>query len=546
MSSRSAPPVVVIGLDSAERSKIETWAREGHLPQFARRMAEGASCRLRNPGPYGAEAGWTTLLTGCEPARTGYWTDLRFIPADYSIRHVGTYPFRDIPPFYALGPDYRMAIFDVPQAEVVDGVHGAQVLAWGAHSALAAAASRPPDLIHDIERRFGSHPAMNRDHASFWNPVAKRWLARALAAGIRRRADICRHLLERERWDLFFTVFGEVHAGGHYFWHLTDEEHPLHRGVRSGKDPVLEIYRETDRAIGRILAAAPRDASVVLFSQEGMRSNAADLPSILFLPELLFRYSFPGEVGLAWQPPGTPLPPPFTRPRSLAWYRDVYARRHDATGARRRMRYWLPIEATALWERASGTTRGPAYPKSCGDLFYQPPMWYRDLWPHMTCFALPSFSDGYVRLNLAGREPGGRVEEADYSRVCEEVRSVIEDLRDARTKKPIVREILRTRRSPGETDPRLPDADLVVVWNEVVTDVVEHPRLGRIGPVPYGRTGGHSDAGFAIVSGPGFPPRRQMPDGTVLDLAPTILDLMGAPRHEWLEGSSLDAGDGYA
>jgi predicted AlkP superfamily phosphohydrolase/phosphomutase len=481
-------------------------------------------------------------LTGCEPRSTGYWTDLRFDPTDYTVREVGAYEYREFPPFYALGPDYRVAVFDVPQAIVVDGVEGIQVLAWGAHSPRSRGVSRPAGLFDELVRAHGTHPAMERDHASFWNPVSRLRLERALALGIERRIAICRDLLGRQRWDLFLTAFGEPHSAGHYFWHLTDERHPLHRsGERIDRDPVLKSYRSVDRAVGDLMAAAPPEASLVLFSQEGMEPNTMDLPSLVFLPELLFRWNHPDAAGLALDgltgPPGGII----RRPRSLAWHRDVYARRHDTDRWRSRLRRVLPIEWTHRWEQVNGVVPGPAYPKRFGSLFYQPPVWYRDLWPDMNCFALPSFSEGYVRVNLIGREGRGRVPPEGYAPLCDELGVLLRGLRDARTGKAVVKDVLRTRRSPLDADPRLPDADLIVVWSDVVTDVVEHAELGRIGPVPFGRTGGHSDEGFAVVVGPGYSPGSDLPDGNIKDIAPTILDLLGAPKPEWLEGSSLAA-----
>jgi predicted AlkP superfamily phosphohydrolase/phosphomutase len=157
----------------------------------------------------------------------------------------------------------------------------------------------------------------------------------------------------------------------------------------------------------------------------------------------------------------------------------------------------------------------------------------------MKCFALPSFSQGYIRVNLVGREARGIVAPAEYLRLCDDLHEVIMALRDARTGQSVVKEIIRTRRSSLDNDPKLPDADLIIIWNEVVTDVVDHPRFGRIGPVPYGRTGGHSERGFAIVKGQGYLPRSTLPEARLLDLAPTILALLDAPIAGYLEGAPL-------
>jgi predicted AlkP superfamily phosphohydrolase/phosphomutase len=157
----------------------------------------------------------------------------------------------------------------------------------------------------------------------------------------------------------------------------------------------------------------------------------------------------------------------------------------------------------------------------------------------MRAFALPSVAHGYVRLNVRGRERDGVVPPLEYEAVCDELAGELRALRDARSGGPLVRDVVRTRATAMDDGPHLPDADLVVFYHPMPVDVVDSPRVGRIGPVPWSRTGGHTNAGFAIVRAPGCAPGSTLPPGHVRDLAPTMLALLGAPIPPALDGRSL-------
>jgi predicted AlkP superfamily phosphohydrolase/phosphomutase len=173
---------------------------------------------------------------------------------------------------------------------------------------------------------------------------------------------------------------------------------------------------------------------------------------------------------------------------------------------------------------------------------WMPAQWYQPLWPSMKAFALPSFSEGYVRINLKGREPQGIVDPADYHTLCDELEAQLYALREPRTDIPLVDHIVRPRQDPLDRNPKLPDADLIVVWQEkYATDVADSPDYGRIGPFPPYRAGSHRAEGFILATGSNIQPDSSSSDGHVLDLAPTILDLMGAPIPEHLEGKPLFA-----
>lgn len=528
--------VVAVGIDSAPQSLIDVWIEQGRLPELAALRSASARAVLRGCDTYRAETPWTCILTGCEPEQTGYWTCLKFRPSDYGIEDAGAYDFAEYPPFYALSGEYPVIAFDLPQMRLSDAVDGVQVVSWGAHSPLAPRGSRPPGLLDEIEGRFGSHPALLRDHATLWRPREQARLIRELTVGIERRADICAELMRRQPWRLFLTVFGETHSAGHYLWHLSQPDHPLSsRRNGSDNDPLLHTYRSIDRAIGRLRAAAPPDAVFLVFSQEGMEPNCMDLPSMVFLPELLYRLAFPGRRGLGAGE--TTLDGIEAPPRS--WVPALWATQ-AVSGSRRFLRRRLPSALSyridRLWNRAD---LEPLPPCEAGEMPYQAATWYRHLWPRMKAFALPSFAEGYVRLNVRGREAHGLVETKDYDRVCDELTAEISSLVDARSGKPIVRDVRRTRTHGLEQSITLPDADLIVLWASQPTDTADSPTRGRIGPVPFYRSGSHTAEGFAWICAPGIEPGTQLSDGRPTSLAPTVLALLGAKIPDYMKQAPL-------
>lgn len=533
-------PMVAIGLDAADPALLEEWFAAGELPNLQNLCARGAYGRLDNLDYYKAETPWTSFITGRLPAETGYWSPETFRHDEYRTESAGAYDFRAHPPFYALGPDYRVAVFDVPQSVICDDVNGPQVLAWGAHSPQTDSLSKPETLLDEITHRFGPHPALHNDHGEWWDAEYLHDIHRALATGLERRSAICRHLLNQERWDLFLTVFSETHSAGHDFWHISRPDHPLHAHGQGlfDEDPLLDVYRRADRAVGEVLSAAPADAYKVVFSVHGSDHNVTDVPSMVLLPEFLYRYSFPNKAMLAPGKAGSAVPPPRTPVRMQHWQHEMREYRYDPNPLRRRLKSLVPRRLHARLNRAFG---GPLAPdlydipelKQRGyGVAWQPAQWYAKSWPRMKAFALPSFSEGYIRINLRGREPQGVVAPENFATVCDEVIQELEALVDPRTGEPVVRQALRVRGTPHEQDPSLPDADIIVNWADTPVDVVDHPRLGRIGPVPYRRTGSHRPRGFWMVEGPGIEPGSMLPTGHAVNLPSTLLELMGAPLPE--------------
>ncbi len=131
------------------------------------------------------------------------------------------------------------------------------------------------------------------------------------------------------------------------------------------------------------------------------------------------------------------------------------------------------------------------------------------------------------------------MEPEEYDALCEEITELLYDLQDGRTGKPVVKHVAKTRKFPTDDDPKLPDADLVVLWDQPATDVVDSSQLGRVGPLTHCRAGGHRGEGFLMAKGPGIVPGSDLPKGEVVDLPPTILNLMNAPLPDYFEGKPL-------
>lgn len=551
-------PLVAIGLDAADPRLVERWMAQGKLPNLARMKHQGAYGRLKTFEYYRAETPWTTFLTGCAPDQTGYWAPLAFHPDRYDVEQIDAYDFEEYQPFYALADDRRVAVFDMPQAPLAEAVNGIQALGWGAHSPMTPSYSLPESLISDVTDQYGDHPVFRKDHASTMDWDALKRLQKSLEIGIDRRANICQDLIQQEPWDLFLTIFGESHAGGHYFWHLSEPDHPLYPLVaHADDDPLLGTFQAIDRAVGQIADKAPNDANIVVFAAHGMGANVMDLPSMAFLPEFLYRWNFPGHYGLGWNPSGNIPMKPMSGPRTKrGWLGSTWSLKYDANPIKRLLRKVLPTKVFDATFKAIASlpfapaTVSPGQPPDLISpfqlmaegqrLYYQPATWYRKAWPKMKAFALPSFSEGYIRINLAGREPQGIVAAEEYEQLCDTLTGELKQLTDSRSGIPMVKQIIRTRTNPLDPDPKLPDADLVIIWQEdTPTDVVDSPTVGHIGPLPYLRTGSHRSDGFIIAQGQQFAPGSEFTPGHSLDLAPTFLELMNCPIPGYFQGKSI-------
>ena len=554
-------PVIAIGLDSADPVLLEKWMSQGYLKNLNRLKREGTYGRLKSSVPYqgvheefsNTEPLWVMFSTGCLPNKTGFWDTAEYQSDRYRVicdKVYSGYDYREYPPFYALGDDYRVAVFDVPVARLSNNVNGLQSLGWGGHFPFVSSESNPPQLLPNLIEKYGENPLLFKDNKVWWRRKYSEWLLEGIKTSTSRRAKICQDLLEKEPWDLFITTFGDTHSASHDLLDRSQPEHPLysHRSKKNkGSDPMLEAFEAVDRSIGEIVAAAPDNAYILCYSVHGMGANVTDLLSMMFLGEILYRFNFPGKQAIAPGKLGTTPPPPITRPIRNSWFGEVWRQIYEPNPIKRLFDTWThkaflqgdrhglisPYRLQKLNRRLRKQQQEPIY------MGWMPASWYRPLWSKMRAFALPAFADGHIRINLKGRERDGIVEPSEYDALCDELTQILHRLKHGRTGEPLVEKVIRTRQSATEDDTKLPHADLIVLWHKLPTDVVDSPDFGRIGPVTYNRPGSHRPHGFLLAKGPGIQAGSDLPEGHPVDIAPTILKLMNAPIPEYFDGKPL-------
>ncbi len=162
-------------------------------------------------------------------------------------------------------------------------------------------------------------------------------------------------------------------------------------------------------------------------------------------------------------------------------------------------------------------------------------------WSRSRLFCIPNSNEAYFRVNLQGREPLGIVASGDE---CAELlgglRETLETLKNpANGRRAAERVTLMDEVFAGARRPDLPDA--TISWREDarISNAIEAPAIGTVtGAAPaYGispfYTGNHRANAFVLERGAGIAAGSSLERGHILDVAPTILTLLGVdvPRH---------------
>lgn len=528
--------VILLVLDGYDPALGERMADAGAMPALQRLRARAARFDLDH-----GTARWTGLAgehisTGLSPAAANRFAAVQFDPKRYAVRQ----PTTSSTPFPALLPVrtvvFNPTYFDLARAPAVQGVVG-----WGGvHDGGAASFSRPDGLAAEIEARFGGDPSEDWTYSVVWPSAERtRQMAGALREALALKARIIPWLLHDRLpdWDLAIVGVGEVHSALEAMWHGIDPAHPLHpmpSAEFAGKG-LLAVYGAVDMLIGTIADAFP-GAALVATSLHGMGPNASDIAGMALLPELLYRRET-GRRRLAGAPPGEEAAMPIL-PENGDWtgvLRQAYAAGDDGRDnsfGRRVLQFLRPRHDPV-----------PGDDTLSGDpaVDWMPATWYRRHWPKMAAFALPAYYDGRIRLNLAGRESRGRIAPKDHGAACDAIEALLRECRDVHTGAPVVASIERVPASRAQSLD-ITEVDLIVRWTGMPTGFA-HPTLGRIGPFPRKRVGGHTGGhGVAYIAAAGTTPAGSGAGTGVrsaFDVVPTVIELLGVAKPPGLSGASL-------
>ena len=483
--------LAVLQFDSPSLAVLDRMLDAGRLPALAGLRERGVWHELETPATHFAAGAFHTLYSGTELADHGLFYPFQWSAADQRVRYTTAFPAP--PPVWERpgGPGARDGpLREPPAAHPAVGNRGQRLAVHRPRGVAAVVVATGAE--RRLETLFGP-PAAVEEVFGRSSPRDLLRLRRDLLASSGRAADAAALLLAESTYDLTWLTFSAGHVAGHQFFDLSqlDDADSATRRVLGGA--LEEVYQSVDAAFARVLAALPEGTDVIVTSPVGMDVNTsrADL-----LPEML-------DAVLS----GGMLPDADTG-SGFVWK----LRAALPTGLRARVASALPDRvALALTERLE--LRGQD-------------------WTTTRAFAQPADNQGYVRLNLRGRERDGIVEPAEAEALMDEIASGLMTFADP-DGTPAVKAVERVADTfdTGVHSDRLPD--LIVRWSDRaatrLTGVVS-PRFGTVNRRGHGsgRSGNHTagDAWALVVPGASTPRTPSRPPRLV-DIAATAAALAG-------------------
>ncbi len=487
--------LAILQFDAASASVLDRLLSEGRLPTLARLRERGRHHQLDAPATVFAAGAQHTLYSGVELADHGLFYPFQWAPEEQRVHYMAHF---EAPPPVWEGLGRRgtrtLAVDPYESRAPQEAPPGALVCGWQLHDRVVLREWSAPGETHQrLERLFGSPQPVDE---VFGRHTAGEMLGlrRRLLGAPGRVADAATLLLPEQPFDLAWLTFCAAHVAGHQFWDLSQIDAA---GLDADAERVLgstldDVYVAVDAAIGRVVAALPPGTDVMVISPVGMEVNTsrADL-----LPEML--------TAILDGTTAEPAPP------SSIW----------------RLRAALPSGLRAKVANALPE-------KAALDLTSRLEMRGVD-WSATRAFAHPAENQGYIRLNLRGRERDGIVDPADADALMDEIAEGIATFHDL-DGQPAVASVEKVAERWGGRSRSYLLPDLVVRWTDRPTTKLEGVRSPRYGTVlrhgvGSGRSGNHTegDAWALIVPGasrlvePSRPPRLE-------DVAATAAAITGA------------------
>jgi predicted AlkP superfamily phosphohydrolase/phosphomutase len=450
-------------------------------------------------------------MTGKNPGKHGLYDFLARRSGDYRTR-----PFnasqRDAISLWQLlsRAEKRVVALNVPMTYPPEPIRGLMVSGMGT-PATAEDYCYPEDLLPELRQAVPNYEVLDEQ---IYDPRGREsQMLEAVREMTAMRQQAVLHFLDHTEWDFFMAVFMATDWLQHYFWHYMDASHPRHdpNAPSQLKNAILDCYRQLDDGLREILERLGEDNYVILMSDHGFGPQEKYLHVNTWLRQTGFLH--------------------FKR-TPLVQSKEALFRAGFTP---------LNIYEILRHLRQSGTVAQNLrqHKEGVREIINRLFLSFKDVdWQRTRAYSVGNIGPIYV--NLKGREPQGAVEPGqEYEDLLAELTDALARLNDPRTGARIVEQILR--REDIFHGSHLSEAP----------DLLFLPRDSKY--TGYGllqfstndwladsdRSGGHRMDGMLIASGPGVRASHELSSARIIDLAPTILAIMGVPIPEDMDGQIL-------
>ncbi len=505
----SCKKILVIALDAAEPSLIEKWMEEGYLKNLAKLRSKGSYGRLASSAEWLAGSPWPTFYTGTMPDEHGFYHYLQWRSEKMDYERPNPNWISSIPFWRQLGNNYRVIAVDIPNTFPPVPFNGIEVSGWACHDKIFPAASYPEDKMKWIIKKFGKSP-IGDEVGGLQEIKDLIKVKEELVDASWKEAQLITSLIKDEKWDLFLCCLAAPHRGGHKFWDVTNIKDELTEEHSNFKNHLKDIYQFCDNAIGEIIKEVDDNTDILIFSLHGMGTNTSLADK---LPQMISNILN-----------GVKESKKNVKSDYITGLRNLIPL-ELRSNLRKLLPFWLQDKMTAYWRTGKID------------------------WSKTRALNLVADLQGYIQINLKGREKEGIVEAGEeYDKLCTQLIDGLKTFKDAETNEPIVENIKRKDElfTKGKGFDCLPD--LLVNWR--FKPVADYKKIISLeyGEVEFssqgknldGRSGNHRPEGFLIAVGENF-----KTDSTfekryhIIDLAPSILNLLHIEKPKEMEGNII-------
>ncbi len=491
--------LLIIGFDGATFDLICPWAEQGYLPNLAQLMQNGVHGHLRSTLPPVTSPAWPTFMTGCNPGKHGVFDFIQPQGTHFSL--VNSTRIKQPTIWQRLShAGRRVGVLNVPVTYPPQPLNGFMVT--GILSPKNAKICYPENLISRYESGLGKYRVAPNVQ---YKPGTEAEFAQDIYSLVRAHGDWGLTFMQQEAWDVLMVHFIALDIMKHALWRFMDQTHPRYEPTVH-EHAIRDGYALVDAYIGRMLNQLPADTNVIVMSDHGF----GPLHKMVNLNIYLMQK---GLLKLKADP--------WTQLKAFAFQHGI-----TPSGA---FKVASKVGIQNLAARVSKNTRNQIVGKF---LSFDSVDWRRTV-------AYSMGHVGQIYLNMAGREPAGIVTEADYGAKRQEVAAALRELQDE-DGRPLVTDII-----PREATYHGPytqfGPDLHLVLDDYNT--IAYPLFATEGKVITqqirGDSGCHRSEGIFIAHGPGVQQGVTLPESNILDLAPTILHMLGEEVPTVFDGRVL-------